>query len=344
MQLTVLVTGAGGRGVADALLGSHPRQTDHSGAMHTASTDEPGPQPRPTDTGVSLTLIASTAEDITVGGLRFCPDLDALSRLIDRDTLGGEPVRPPRTLEVLAHLRRWDAIPGWFETDDEDFARAIARSRDLGLGLSLTEATQRLMPQNGERPAAARLLPMSDDPVEAHVVLEGDEGDVAVHALEWATGDAAGRRTPVRVTAPGLARAHPAPGVLEAIRGADAVVVPLTAPVTGLGIMLGLPGMRDALRGTSAPVVGVSPTLLPSRGEEDQTLAALNLDYTLTSMRSLFADVLDGCVVARSDVAAGRFDLNASASSPFAVEVVERADDDAVSSAVLALARRMATR
>ena len=99
-----------------------------------------------------------------------------------------------------------------------------------------------------------------------------------------------------------MPRRGPAPGVPEAIRGAGTIVLPLTSPVTGLGVMLGLQGLRDALRGTSARVVGVSPLLLPQRGDEGPLLAALDLDYTSTSMGSLFEDVLDAYLVPADEV------------------------------------------
>ena len=56
----------------------------------------------------------------------------------------------------------------------------------------------------------------------------------------------------------GIEDSKPAPGVLDAISGADLVLVPPSNPVVSVGTILGVPGIRDALASTAAPVVGVS--------------------------------------------------------------------------------------
>lgn len=279
MQITALACGPGGhhlvRGLLDAL-----------------DLADPGAG----DTSTSLTVVAGTSHDITLCGLRLCPDLDALATVLapahPRDA---DPRRRDATYAVYERLRSRDAAPEWYRIDDVTFADAIARSRWLGAGLTLSEVCERLV-----GPTRARLLPMSDSPIESHVVLEDGDSRRAVHALEWAATADAG--APVGITAAGLSTAHPAPGVLDSIRSAGAVILPLTAPVTGLGVMLGLPGLRDALRGTTAPVIGVSPTLLPASGREEATLATLDLDYTSTDVAGLFADVLDGYLVPEAEV------------------------------------------
>ncbi|MDO5628769.1 MAG: 2-phospho-L-lactate transferase CofD family protein [Mobilicoccus sp.] len=256
----------------------------------------------------SPTVIAGTAEDITLCGLRVCPDLDALTDVL---TFAARSTR--QTHRVESALREVDAAPEWYRLDDVTIARAIARSQWLGLGIGLSEITARLAGDLG----GARLLPMCDQPVEAHVVVEPvapvadgltmeDEETPplrAVHVREWLAG---GQGRVVRTTAAGLNAARPSPEVLEAIRSADLVVVPLTAPLTGIGVMLSLPGMRDTLRGTSAPVVGISPALLDRRGEEDALLAPLDLRCTSADVGGLFVDVLDGYLVPHDDLDACR--------------------------------------
>lgn len=284
MHLTVLACGLGGAAFVSDLLTWREASSN--------STD--------------VTIVAGTAEDITLCGLRFCPELDAVA-----DLLSPEADSPGRvTHAVRDELRRWDALPHWFPADDRTFARAIARSRWLGSGVSLSQTCDRMAAVD----ARARLLPMSDQPVEAHVVLDDGDSQRAVHAREWASTRMSGDDArPVRISAAGLASATPAPGVLEAIRGATAVLVPLTAPVTGLGVMLGLPGVRDALRGTSAQVIGVGPTLLPVRGDETATLQSLDLDYTSRDVAGLYADILDGCVVPDAELDAARSSLRDTA-------------------------------
>ena len=91
---------------------------------------------------------------------------------------------------------------------------------------------------------------MTDTPVETHVVVdEGDGRAAAIHFQEWWVRHA-GRAAGAALRRGRLDRAAPAPGVLDAIREADVVLLPPSNPVVSIGIILGVPGVRDALRGT----------------------------------------------------------------------------------------------
>ena len=122
---------------------------------------------------------------------------------------------------------------------------------------------------------------MSDTPVETHVVVdEGDgTGPRAIHFQEWWVRMRAAVPAQ-RFVAVGMDRAAPGPGVLDAIREADVILLPPSNPVVSIGIILGVPGVRDALRGTRAPVVGVSPLIggAPVRGHADACLSAIGVD------------------------------------------------------------------
>ncbi|GAB48458.1 2-phospho-L-lactate transferase CofD family protein [Mobilicoccus pelagius] len=283
----VLACGPGGRALAADL--AHLLAID---------TDTPhGGDATPEAAEIALTIVAGGAEDITLCGLRFCPDLDALARIpaLDDDTPGHDG----HTLTTA--LTGWGALPSWFTPDDRDVARAVARSRWLAGGATPGEIATRLTPPRH----GVQLLPMSDRPVEAHVVLEQGDDRYALHALEWAStaaGITDGAPTPVHVSAAGLTDATPAPGVLDAVRQATSIALPLTSPVTGLGVMLGLPGLRDALRGTSARVVGLGPHLLPARGDEEATLRSLDLPFTSRDVGALFEDVLDVYLVPETEL------------------------------------------
>ena len=240
---------------------------------------EPTGEAQAPEAPARLVVVASGAEDLTLCGLRFTPDLDALARIPAlADPAGGPSAQASGTGVVGELLRSWDALPPWFRPDDLDLARAVVRTRRLAAGATPSEISAGLTPER----AGVRLLPMTDRPVEAHVVLESaddPDGRVAVHAASWAS--AAGSEsglTPVQVSAAGLTEATPAPGVLDAVRTATSITLPLTAPVTGLGVMLGLPGLRDALRGTFARVVGaqvrvvdlhLTPTRLDRRPDRE---------------------------------------------------------------------------
>ncbi len=261
----------------------------------------PGPEPTPH----RMTVIANTADDITLHGLRVCPDLDTLMY-----TLGGGADaergwgRSRESYAVATELAAYQAGAEWFTLGDKDFATHIMRSRLLGLGYPLSEVTAALGLRWGlGADSGVELLPMSDDPVETHVVIaDGSDGRRAIHFQEWWVRHHAA--LPAHsIVAVGAEEARPAPGVIEAIEGADVVVLPPSNPVVSIGTVLALPGLRAALRATSATVVGVSPIIAgrPVRGMADACLAAIGVATTAEAVGGLYADLLDGWLVDTSD-------------------------------------------
>lgn len=252
-----------------------------------------------------LTVVANTGDDISLFGLRVCPDIDTLLY-----TLGGgiDEVqgwgRADESTRVQGELAAYGAVPQWFTLGDLDLGTHIVRSQWLAQGLSASEVTGRLADRWGLPDRGIRLLPMTDVPVETHVVLdEGDgAGEKAVHFQEWWVRMRA--EVPAsRFVVAGLDRAAAAPGVLEALRSADVVVLPPSNPVVSIGIILGVPGVRDALRGSQAPVVGVSPLISgrPVRGHADACLSAIGVESTSAAVAGLYADFLDGWLVDPAD-------------------------------------------
>jgi len=250
-----------------------------------------------------VTVVGNTADDVTLHGLRVCPDLDTVMY-----TLGGGVHeeqgwgRTDETFTVAEELAAYGAQPQWFTLGDRDVATHLVRTRMLGLGYTLSQVTEALCAR--WRPGV-RLLPMSDDPVETHVVVADDEadgGERAVHFQEWWVRMHAA--VPARrILAVGVDQAKPAPGVLEAIRDADAVLLPPSNPVVSIGTVLSVPGVRDAVRGTRAPVVGVSPIVggAPVRGMADACLTAIGVETSAAAVAGLYADFLRGWLVAESD-------------------------------------------
>jgi LPPG:FO 2-phospho-L-lactate transferase len=132
-----------------------------------------------------------------------------------------------------------------------------------------------------------RLIPMTDDRVETHVVVPGDEEGTrkAIHFQEWWIRHRAGIPAEGFVLI-GAEDARPAPGVIEAIRDADVVLLPPSNPVVSVGTILQVPGIRDAVRTTSAPVVGVSPIVggAPVRGMADACLTAIGVETSAAAV------------------------------------------------------------
>jgi len=251
--------------------------------------------------GAEITVIGNTGDDITLFGLRVCPDLDTvmytLGGGINEDQGWG---RAQETHRIRAELAAYGASPDWFTLGDRDFATHILRSQLLAAGQPLSAVTEVL----GRRwQPGVRLLPMSDDPVETHVILQDSER-TEVHFQEWWVRLHAG--TPAaEITASGAARAVPAPGVLEAIGAADVVLFPPSNPVVSIGTILAVPGIRAAVQAKT--VVGVSPIIggSPVRGMADACLAAIGVDTSAAAVAAHYGPALiDGWLVDDQDKAA----------------------------------------
>jgi LPPG:FO 2-phospho-L-lactate transferase len=252
-----------------------------------------------------VTVIGNTADDVTLHGLRVCPDLDTVMYTLGGGIHEGQGWgRNDERFTIAAELAAYGQGPDWFTLGDRDLATHVVRTRLLGQGLSLSQVTARLC----ERwQPGVRLVPMSDDRVETHVVVDDPDaegGRRAIHFQEWWVRLHAA--VPARqILAVGIEQSRPAPGVLDAIREADVVLLPPSNPVVSIGTILGVPGIRDALRGTLAPVVGVSPIVAgaPVRGMADACLTAIGVETSASAVAGLYADFLDGWLVDDSDAA-----------------------------------------
>ncbi|WP_338043782.1 2-phospho-L-lactate transferase CofD family protein [Ornithinimicrobium flavum] len=185
-----------------------------------------------------ITVVGNTGDDITLFGLRVCPDLDTilytLGGAVDEEQGWG---REGDGREVMAELGALGVEPRWFGLGDRDLGTHVARSLWLGQGLSLTEVTRRLADRWGLPDQGVELLPATDTPIETHVVVDDGDGERALHFQEWWVRHRAALPAR-RFTVAGLARAAAAPGVLEAIRSADVVLLPPSNPVVSIGIIL----------------------------------------------------------------------------------------------------------
>jgi LPPG:FO 2-phospho-L-lactate transferase len=251
----------------------------------------------------TVTVIGNTGDDITLFGLRVCPDLDTVMY-----TLGGGINeeqgwgRADESFGVQKELGAYRAAvdgagPHWFGLGDRDIATHVLRTQWLAEGVPLSEVTRRLC----ERwQPGVHLLPMSNDTVETHVVIDDPvEGSRTVHFQEWWVRLHAA--VPARsITAVGAASARPAPGVLEAIAAADVIVFPPSNPVVSIGTILAVPGIRDALVDASAPIVGVSPIVggAPVRGMADACLQAIGVETSARAVAEHYGpQLLDGWLV-----------------------------------------------
>jgi LPPG:FO 2-phospho-L-lactate transferase len=246
-----------------------------------------------------VTAVVNTADDLRLHGLQICPDLDSvmytLGGGIDTDRGWG---RAAETWTVKEELAAYGAEAPWFGLGDRDIATHLVRTRMLDAGYPLSVVTEALCDR--WKPGV-RLLPMSDDRVETHVVV-ADPDRRAMHFQEWwirhrATID------PVEFVPVGADAAKPAPGVVEAILAADVVLLAPSNPVVSIGTILAVPGIREAVHATSAPVIGVSPIIggTPVRGMAERCLPTVGVEVSAQGVGTHYAELLDGWLVDTAD-------------------------------------------
>jgi LPPG:FO 2-phospho-L-lactate transferase len=266
------------------------------------------------DRSLSVTVVGNTGDDITLFGLRVCPDLDTVMY-----TLGGGIHeeqgwgRSDESFVVKEELTAYGVGPAWFGLGDRDIATHVVRTQMLDAGYPLSQVTAALCARWGLPDLGVRLLPMSDDRVETHVVIEDPEapgGRRAVHFQEYWVRLHAGPDAH-EIVAVGAEDATPGPGVLEAFAAADLVLLPPSNPVVSIGTVLSVPGLRDALVASPAPVVGLSPIVggAPVRGMADRVLAAIGVETSAAAVALHYGardggGLLDGWLVDSKDAAA----------------------------------------
>jgi len=242
-----------------------------------------------------LTVIVNTGDDIEWWGLHVSPDVDsilyALAGHLSVERGWGIDNDSFRCLERMAHLGQ----PTWFSLGDLDLATHLTRSNLLRAGKSLSAATAELAKRLGIH---SRVLPMSDDRVLTLV----DTPKGTLNFQEYFVRE----RHQVEVRAvrfEGAETAHPAPGVIESIQSAEAIILAPSNPVTSIGPILAVPDVREALRRTSAPVAAVSPIVGGEAvsGPAGVLMRRKGWPSTIAGVAQAYEDFLDLLVVDLED-------------------------------------------
>ncbi|UAL31991.1 2-phospho-L-lactate transferase [Nocardioides rotundus] len=257
-----------------------------------------------------ITVVANTADDWWIHGLKVCPDLDTvmytLGDGIDTERGWG---RKDETWHAKEELAAYGVEPSWFGLGDRDLATHLVRTQLLDAGYPLSDVTRALC----ERwQPGVRLLPMTDDRVETHVAIpdpDSPSGSRVVHFQEyWVRLHAEVPAETVVVV--GLDRSTPAPGVVEALTDTDLVLLPPSNPVVSVGTILGVPGIREAIQSSPAPVVGISPIVggRHVRGMAEQLLTGIGVEVSAAGVARHYGarsagGVLDGWLVDEQDAA-----------------------------------------
>ena len=245
----------------------------------------------------ALSVVVNTGDDAEVWGLHVSPDLDsvmyALAGVLD---VGRGWGRADETFRCLSAMAAYGA-PTWFGLGDRDLATHLVRTRALRDCQSLSVTTAALCRALG---VAARVLPMSDDAVRTIIRTPDDR----LEFQEYFVRDKCQAEV-VGIEYDGAERARPAPGVLDALKTADLVVVCPSNPVTSIGPILAVPGIVEALASTHARVVGVSPIVAGTAvsGPAGALMRARGLPVSPVGVARAYAPWLSTLLVAHEDAA-----------------------------------------
>ena len=242
-----------------------------------------------------VTIVGNVGDDVEVLGLHVSPDLDsilyALSGLADEDRGWGRAGETWHALETVAAL----GGETWFRLGDRDLGLHLVRTQALRAGEPLSAVTSRLAARLGVR---ARLLPATDDTLRTWI----DTPAGGFPFQEWFV--ARRHADPVEaVRFEGAEHARPAPGVLEALAGAELVLLAPSNPYVSVWPILAVPGIRGALERRRAPAVAVSPLVggRAVKGPADTMLARLAGGTRPAHVASCYAGLIDALVVDEAD-------------------------------------------
>lgn len=245
-----------------------------------------------------ITIIVNTGDDLMWWGLYVSPDIDSityvLSDLLSRERGWGVQSDTFHCLQAMGQLGE----PIWFHTGDRDLATHLFRSRLLTEGKTLSQATSAICERLGIK---SRILPMTDSRVETRVDTPSGELSFEEYFVQrW-------YQDPVNsVRFAGASDAEPAPGVIDAITSADAVLIAPSNPITSIGPILAVPGIRTALGHAHGKIAAISPIVggAAVAGPAGILMAAHGLPCSLAGVAQVYVNFLDILVCDNKDAAA----------------------------------------
>jgi len=242
-----------------------------------------------------ITVIVNTGDDIELYGLHISPDLDivmyTLASIVDEEK--GWGIRGD-TFHCLDMLRKY-GHETWFNLGDKDFATHIYRTHLLRSGLPLSKVTKTLCQKLGLK---VKILPMTDDKFETKIVTPKG----AMHFQEYLVKRKAQDEV-IDVLFERAKEAKPAPGVVDSILNAEAVIVCPSNPIVSIGTILSLNDIKKAVEETRAKVAAVSPIVggSPVKGPADKLMRGLGLDVSACAVADLYRGFLDAFVIDQAD-------------------------------------------
>lgn len=242
-----------------------------------------------------LTVIVNTGDDRDFYGLHVSPDLDivmyTLAGVVDETHGWGIRGDTFNTMQQLTAYGEED----WFMLGDRDLATHIHRTKLLREGRTLSEVSDELRRHFG---LALRILPMSDQPVQTHIQTPAGLLHFEEYMVKRRCSDEV-----QDVIFVGANEARPAPGVLDALKDAEAILLAPSNPIVSIGSILAVPGVHDMLHEASGMVVAVSPIVggAPIKGPADKLMNGLGMEVSAVGVARSYRDFLDVMVIDRQD-------------------------------------------
>jgi LPPG:FO 2-phospho-L-lactate transferase len=242
-----------------------------------------------------LTIIANTGDDREFYGLHVSPDIDivmyTLAGLVDEEHGWGIRGDTNYAMQQLTRYGNED----WFLLGDRDLATHIHRTNLLRQGRTLSEVTEEMRQHFG---LPFRILPMSDQRMETHIQTPSGlihfEEYLVKYRCEEEVQD---------VIFVGAQDAKPAPGVIDAIKAADAILIAPSNPIVSIGSILAVPGIHDALHEASGMIVAISPIVggAPIKGPADKLMRGMDIDVSAVGVARHYRDFLDVMIIDKQD-------------------------------------------
>jgi LPPG:FO 2-phospho-L-lactate transferase len=256
-----------------------------------------------------LTVVVNTGDDERVRGLHCSPDIDTVlyhlagatdwergwgmsdESFVANDRYGSLVEAAREALDDLGV-----DMQEWFGLGDRDLATNMFRTRLLDAGRTLTEAIDALRRAMG---IEIVVLPMSNEPVRTEVVTAfGERLDFQTYFVRRHHADMI-----TEVSFVGAEASSPAPDVLDAIGGADVIVIPPSNPLVTVAPVLAVPCVRDALASSGATRIAVSPIVggRSIKGPLDALLASMGHEVSPAAVAKIYAGLIDVFVLDDAD-------------------------------------------
>ncbi len=246
-----------------------------------------------------VVAVVNTGDDVVLHGLHVSPDLDTvtytLAGAISAERGWGLEGETWAAMEALA---RYPSAVTWFGLGDRDLATHLFRTHRLGEGAPLSTVTVEVAAAWG---VGVSVLPMTDERVETRMDIAG-EGEIGFQDYFVRRAHSVAVRG---VRFAGAESARPAPGVLDAVAGADLVVICPSNPIVSIGPVLAVPGVSDAVAARRDRAVAVSPIVAGAalKGPADRLLAELGHEVSVVGVARLYAPLAATLVVDEADAA-----------------------------------------